>query len=426
MKKTLFLIYWCLSGIFAFAQNNLSLADALAEALENNFQVQIQADQNRLAALSNSWGEAGRWPTIAFRIATDVSRAPGTFRISNNSVSAGPVLNWTLFDGFRVVTTKEQLALIETLTEGNGAVVIENTLQSVILAYYQVLIAEKQATTLEEVLGYSNERLRFQELRNEVGTSGRFELLQFRQSAATDSANLIRQRAAVFSAYQTLNLVMGADPEMHYSLTDSLPSAFEPLSYPVLKDKMLSSNRTLHNQLVQLQLREKEMQLSRADLYPTLALTSSASYALGVSKLSDGRSLNQNNFQSAIGLGLNFNLSDGGRVRRAIQEAGINQEISQLTKGEIELTLLTNLRTLTQNYEAMRLVLSLNQQNVLTGKDNFFLAGERYNAGLITALDYRNIQVQYLNTQLEMLQTVWTLNNLETEIIRLIGGMILE
>ncbi|MBL4705861.1 MAG: hypothetical protein JKY54_15150, partial [Flavobacteriales bacterium] len=64
MKRFLLLGLIIVLSNSVFGQNQITLQDAINVALQNNYQIQItqlQADQNKIY---NTWGEAGRYPSV--------------------------------------------------------------------------------------------------------------------------------------------------------------------------------------------------------------------------------------------------------------------------------------------------------------------------------------------------------------------------
>jgi outer membrane protein TolC len=57
---------------------------------------------------------------------------------------------------------------------------------------------------------------------------------------------------------------------------------------------------------------------------------------------------------------------------------------------------------------------------------NLELADERFQTGTINSFDFRQIQVNYLNTALNNLQARFDLLDSETELLRLTGGILNE
>jgi len=137
-------------GLPLHSQDPLSLSLALEKALKNNYGIILSTGDTEIAAINNSWGTAGRIPTVGF----DASSS-NSYDLSGNTLtnrlSLGLGMNWVLFDGFRVSLTKEKLEELEKLSEGNLAVVVENTIENVILYYYNVLLQHERLKVLEKV-----------------------------------------------------------------------------------------------------------------------------------------------------------------------------------------------------------------------------------------------------------------------------------
>ena len=93
---------------------------------------------------------------------------------------------------------------------------------------------------------------------------------------------------------------------------------------------------------------------------------------------------------------------------------------------ELEQSLQNELFVTYDNYEARRRIYNLQAQNVQNARLNLDLANERFQSGLINTFDFRQIQLQYLNAHIARLQALRDLNSSETELIRLIGGLVRE
>ncbi len=56
---------------------------------------------------------------------------------------------------------KDKFELIEHLSEGNAAVVVESKIQAVVLAYYQTLLNREKLETIERVKKLSRDRFNY-------------------------------------------------------------------------------------------------------------------------------------------------------------------------------------------------------------------------------------------------------------------------
>ena len=126
------------------SQTTLSLDRAIIIGLENNFQIRISQEQYNIAELNNKWGTVGRFPSIGLGVSS-VNRYDNTpmFDTSafeydrgdqySNSLTPYANLQWLLFDGLSVNMNKKKLDMLESYSLGYSTIVVENTIQAIIL-----------------------------------------------------------------------------------------------------------------------------------------------------------------------------------------------------------------------------------------------------------------------------------------------------
>lgn len=436
MKSIYFSLIYLLGLSSLLAQEPLSMSEAVGRGLNNNYAIQIAALDQAVASNNNDWGAAGRWPTLSFSLPGTFNRSqnPGSFLAGRQNLNGNLALDWVLFDGFAIQANKARFALLEEQSAGNAAVIIENNVQAIVLAYQNVLLAESQLSVLEEVLESSKEREAYESYRKDLGTGSSFELLQFQTAVLTDSTNVISQLLNVRNARRNLNLLMGDAPDKVFAFTDSLATNYQMYDLADLESRMLESNNSLQNQYLNQRLRAEDTRLAKAALYPTVGINANANYSYGVVNLRNRDPDTQvempiipnqvSAFDYTAGFTIRFNLYNGGNVKRQIENAQINQEIALLQKDELALNLKNELSVQFDNYRARRELLALQSENQRLAQANLDMASERFSNGLINSLDYRTIQLQYLNAQLGRLTALRDIKESETEIIRLIGGLI--
>jgi len=436
-RRLLFFLCLSLPG-WLLAQPPLSLGDAIAVGLRNNYQIRIADLNQRVAEENNTWGNAGALPRLDLNVNGRFFRTqnPASFFAGNENISPGLSLNWTLFDGFAMFASKERFELLEEQSAGNAAVVVENSIRGITLAYYDALVAQEQVDVLQEVLDNSKERLEYEQFRLELGSTSTFDLLQFENAVITDSTNLLTQQLTLRNNMRNLLLLMQEPLNKEYRLTDTLNTDFEPYSLVDLERRMLASNNNLQNQYLVQQIRRQETRQVQALYYPTLSVGANASASQGTTLFAARDSTNPEAPPTRVPVDwatdysfsftLSFNLFDGFNRQRQVQLAEINEAIASMETRELEQSLQNELFVTYDNYEARRRIYNLQAQNVQNARLNLDLANERFQSGLINTFDFRQIQLQYLNAQIARLQALRDLNSSETELIRLIGGLVRE
>ena len=259
MKHLIYIIAILFSTGQTKGQDNaLSLSTALEEALENNYGLIISRSNVNVAAINNNWGNAGRYPTVGFD-ASDNNSYDLSSKTYTGRISAGIGLNWVLFDGFRVNFTKTKLENLELLSEGMLGVMIESTVEDIILGYYNVLLQQEQLKVLETVMELSDDRYQYELKRKSLGGSVTYNVLQAQNVYLTDKANFMNQEVMVRNAIRSLNFLMGDEPAKNWIFNEPFEADTSEYTLSDLLSKMKSNNQTLKNQYTNLQLQKKEI-----------------------------------------------------------------------------------------------------------------------------------------------------------------------
>lgn len=435
-KVSLLALFFFLSVNLMFAQDtlSLSLSDAINIALEQNYQIRISGEQIKIAQNNNSQAAAGRYPSVNFTAiqnnAFDNSESltvPDTRnKLFLNGITPAISAEWTLFDGFRVNITKKNLEALEEYSQGNSALVVENTVQSIILAYYNVLLQREKLLVLEEVKILSRDRFRYEETRKEFGTAVSFDVLQANDAYLSDSVNYLQQELSLQNATLLLKLLMALDESVKFDLTDNFVVNISSYDIDTLKTRMLKNNRVLMNQYINQRILENSGELAKSQVYPGLYFGAGADYSNNRLKY-EGQSASTNySFGYYASFTLNFNIYNGGATKRAIQNAFINQDIGLITISEVRKTLTNQLLTQYDLYEIRKKLLSAaNASQESTGL-NLKIAEEKFKSGTINSFNFRDIQLRYINASIRRLESIYNMIDTETELLRLTGGIVSE
>lgn len=417
------------------AQTKLSLQKAIELGLENNYQLKI-ADQNvKLAELSNNWGSVGALPSLKFGL-NSINRydqnkrntipvTPETKQFTN-TVTPNVTLNWLLFNGMGVQINKQKLALLEDFSEGNQSLVVENTLQSIIMAYYNLLLQNEKLDVMKKVKKLSFDRYQIMEEKKELGSVVSFDLLQAKSEYYSDSTNFLLQRMNVLSSSMNLNLLMAENQDVVYKLTDSLLIQFPEYQLESLLLSLKSDNKTLRNQYINHEILKKNVRSAKSNIYPTVALNAGSDYGKSYYNVVDAYKYDGNNFDYYANFSLSFNLFNGGQTKRAIQEAKINETIGMLSISEMELSMSNLLKTQFLLYQNRKQLYQVALVNYELSELNMSLAKERFSRGSINSFNYRDIQLVYLNAAYQKLNALFDVLDTHTELLRITGGIVRE
>lgn len=427
--------------VFKITNSTLTLQEAIAQSLKNNYGILIERERINQATLNNNWGETGRFPTInlLFQQNNGVNNIdnPASFlsgNVINNSIQPALNVNWVIFNGFRTKIAKHRLEQLQEESEGNAEIIIQNAIQAVILGYYRVILEKERIDVLKKVLNYSRDRNKYSDVQVELGTATTAETLLTKTNFLTDSINLINQELVYRNAVRDLNVLMGEkEIEKTYEINEKLQAPAQTYKFEDLEKQMIEANPDLNRLLISQAILHDATLLNNAAIIPQLSLSAGNSYNYNRQDLSQAtfssnqspptEPINAKTTNYFLNFNLTFTLFNGGQLKRAVQRAKISENIGNLTIDQNKLTLSRDLARAFDLYNVRRNLLSLSVESKNVSEQNLQILEERYNSGLINSFDYRQIQNAFQNAAFNELQAIYNLIDANTTLIRLTGGL---
>ncbi|MCK4889665.1 MAG: TolC family protein, partial [Candidatus Aminicenantes bacterium] len=333
-------------------------------------------------------------------------------------------LRWTLFSGFSISITKKKFELLNNLSEGNSAVIVENTIQGIILSYYKVLLEKEKVKVLSELKKLSGDRMNYVNIKKELGAISTYEALQSKIAFLNDSAGLAAQQINYRNAKRSLNLVLGEGTEKEYKPTDQFSVEMENYELSDLRNKMLSNNKTLKNQYINLQILKRDLSLSKSPLFPSVSLNGGINGSRAGFKYSGIPEIVSKSYDYYVNMSINWTLFNGGKVKTAIKNAKISEKIGNLKLDEMKFILDNTLLSLYETYNLRKELLRLADESLKSASLNLKISFDKYKSGSINSFNYRDVQLMYLNAALSKLQAIFNIIDSRSELMRITGGMI--
>jgi len=446
MGRSFFFTLFVFPLSFATAQGDLSLSDAIRKGLAQNYDIQIEERIIDIAENTNSWGEAGRYPSLNLTFDqkntwTDIDN-PASFlggTVQNNTLEPGVGINWVLFDGFGVSLTKNQLEQLQEESQGNAKIVVSNTIQAIILGYYTADLEKERLDVFRINLNLSRDKYEYLKIKKSFGAAVTSDLLLEEGNYLTDSTNYINQQLRYRNSLRDLNFLMGEeDPETVYELIDELGIETFDYELEILRSKMESDNVDLKKMYVSQAILKYETRLSRAGRSATVSFSGGYLHNRNRQDLSGAVFSGENppppppdpitakNTTYYANFGLTFNLFNGGRINRAIQNAMIQEDIGNLNIDRMKLSLNKDLNAAYDQYTIRRQLYGINQRNRQAARLNLDISQEKYRNGTINSFDFRTVQNRLLVAALTELQSLYDLVESNINLMRLTGGILEE
>lgn len=412
----------------AQSQQPLSIEIAVARALQNNLGIRMAQQQAEISDVGNTWGAAGALPQIGLsatgsNAVSDQSQNPTSFiqeKLESESINVGGQLNWMLFDGLGMFANKRALERLVEQADGQAALVIEQTVAATMLAYNGVLVQKALSEVLLSAMDVSRARLQWMEARKANGAATTFDRLQLENALLTDSLAWWQQQANIEQATIALNRLMGESAAMDWEWLSSLEVPDAMNDFEALRARALSSATVIQNALISLSIAETGVQQAQARQSPTLSLNASQNEQTSRFEAGDlsGEGASKN---LAASLALNFNLFNGGATRRAIQQAKIQVALAEMQVMEERREVERLLQDALSRWQASARAHSISAQLAANSLLALEIARERFSTGAINSLEFRDIQMQRMNSEQQQVQALYAWQAADIELRRLSG-----
>lgn len=418
-----------------FGQNTLSLMDAIKIGMLENYDIQISEKNQNISKINNNWANAGGLPSINLsakkeEALSDQSNNPASFiqeKLRSSAINGNANVSWTLFNGFAIRANKEKLNNLEEISNNNATLTIENTIQGIILQYYNCVLQKKRLELLQKVVALAKNRLEYEQTKYEIGVSSKIDLLQIENAMLTDSANIILQKLNYSNAIKNLNLTLATNVETNWILTDEMDTEIKLFNYEDLKTSTLANNTNIKNQYYNIQLSKQDIKLAMSPFYPVISVNSGAAYNESTYDIGDLSNTMDNTGESInyfANFSVNFRIFDGGKLYQNLRSLKIQKEINDLQLEKIQKEVLYQLSLTNDKYNSLITTYSLNQKAFKIAETNYGLATDQQNMGVINSFMLRDIEIAYISSGISAQQAAYNLMESKVSLLKITGGII--
>ncbi len=425
LKQSLILLFLS-CGTSAWAQERLTLEDAVERALKHNFDIRITRLGAEQAAANNTAGNAGMLPNInvtggvtAGSANTNIEFADGRVQEVNNAASlsynANAGLSWTLFDGGRMFIIKKQLNELEALEQSRLKEQVQYIVSQTIQAYAQVVLQHQQGIAIDTGLALAQTRMTLTQLQYETGASAKVDYLQARVDYNSRRSDSLNQQAALNAAFANLNVLMGEEALEEYNVDDSLElnTNLEPTD----KDRLKEVNPSLDIARRNAYISELNARVARTFHWPTLALNGGYNYSRTQSQA--GFALFNQSTGPQGGLTLNLPIFNGGNINRQAKVASLQAMRDDLLYSKQTTELSRRYRVAWRNYEVSVAAYRLELDNLKDAKENADIQRARFKVGIATTLETREAENGYVQALVRLYTAAYNVKVNETVVLEL-------
>lgn len=434
MKKLhlpiLFLI--CFGFLAKGQPATMSLEEAVATGLKNNYSILIASNDTKVASNNNTAGNAGFLPSLNLNsglrqnvISTNTEDQTGATNENSNqqtkTMTMGASLDWTLFNGMGMFIKKERLGSLEILQQTAERATIENTVSEIITAYFAIVQLNNSIQVMQDAIDFSRSRYELTRKKLEIGTSSELAFMKSSADLNADSASYLRQKAALVNAKTRLNTLLVMDPTSDFNVTSSIQ--FDKiLEYNLLKESLTNANSQVSLARQSADLALIDYRLTHAPKYPQLDFFTDYNYTR--SNYNWGSTAKNQTNGPVFGLNLSIPVFDGFNKRRVSGNARIEAESSKLA---YEQTVKNTEGLLWQYYNEYRnnlKLVALETANLAVARHTTKISFEKYRIGDMSDFELREIQLTELESENSLLVAQFQAKKSETELLRLSGKLI--
>jgi outer membrane protein TolC len=425
LRITLIVVLLCANSA-CFGQQPLRLNDAINIALKNSFDIEVAKNNVQINSINNNYGVAGGLPVVT-GTGSDVERITDVNQklsdgehISRSGVVAnganlsvdGSIL---LYNGMRVVATKNRLEELEKQNQEYLNATIENTIATVMTQYYDVVRQQSYMSTLDTSIAVGKQRVDIVKTQLSVGLANNADLFQ----SQLDLNALIQakqvQQLAIDQAKTTLLTTLTLKPDSNIAIEDTIIIDSTIMLQDVMNNVYKSPDVVAASMQVTInQLLEKE---TAAQRYPSVYASTGYTYAR--SKTAAGNILLNQSYGPYIGVNLSVPIYNGSIYKRQQQVAAINTKNAQLQQ---DILVRDNTSNAVKNYETYQKALQqlqLQRESYELAKKLLNLVIMKFQLRVATIVDVKNAQESFANAGFLLVNMSYAAKAAEIEMKRL-------
>ena len=432
LKKIIFVFMsFCMTSIAA--QKLVSVSEAIELALENNYGIKIISNNKEIAKNNAGVLNSGYLPTVTSSSGATFNRdnleaefANGESTALNGAKSsrynASINLNYTLFDGLGRYYDYKRLKETYKLSELQARETIENTIAQLYVVYYNVAQVTENVTVLEKTLTISKDRITRANYQFEYGQGTMLNVLNAQVDINNDSINLINAKQLLVNTKRDLNVVLGNVISSEFRVDTTIDFKLN-IDQNDLANKVKSNNVNLLQLDKNIMINTFIVKANKSGYLPSLGLTGSYGWNKGNNNAASFVAVSTNTGLSG-GLSLSWNLFDGGATATRVSNAKIELENRSLEKESMVIDIERNFNNAWDDYQNKLTIFQVQENNIITSTNNFNRTQEKYKLGQATSIEFRQAQLNLINSELNRNQAKYAAKIAELTVLQLSGELL--
>lgn len=442
MKRKLFLalVLFVVASRVVVAQEEISLEQVISLALEKNYDVQLVRKNAEAAETDNNYAWGAFLPQVNATGSVLRTKNDQEIRVRNRNtdeidtikgptvsknISAAAQVQWTLFDGTRMFSTRERISVLAQQGQVALKDQMTNTIADIITNYYDIVRQKQQLKAIQEQMSVSEERVKLAERKLQVGTGIKPELLQARVDFNAQRTQALQQESIIAQLKQQLNALVGLQLPSVYEVADTIVIDLK-LDPEILAPNIENSNFALQAGRQNVRIANLSLRERRAEYLPFLAFSGAYAY----SKTDNTKLINPFGtfFSRSNGYNYGFTVTmpilNGFNTRRLNQQARIEVDRQTLLYSQLKTNVEVGLKNAYVSYDNAKKILLIEEETIGLAKENVSIALESFKRGVTTFIELRTAQQSLADAYNRLITARYNAKVAETELLRISGVLL--
>ncbi|MEO6550086.1 MAG: TolC family protein [Ferruginibacter sp.] len=427
MTKPIAYFFLLLMSFAGKAQDSLSMQDAVNIALKNSLDIQLSNNNVEARTILNNIGVAGGLPLITASVNDNeqISSINQKFNTGDSSISRNAAatnalssnigVSMLLYNGNRVMATKNRLAQLEKQSQELLNSQVQSIISSVMTGYYDIVRQQSYLKTIERSIEASRQQLEIVQTRQKAGLANNADLFQAQIDLNALLQAQMSQQVVISQSKTELLRLLTLRPDSVISVKDT-----------ILVDKTVNLDQVLNSihqnpDIIaagdQVRINELIVKETAALRYPSLR--ANTGYNFSRNQAAAGQfSLNQN-YGPSIGFTIGVPIYNGSVYKRQQRVAEIDVRNAELDRKVLIRDYSAQVVKAYQSYASTLTQLETEQQNYTLSGRLLELVLQRFRLREATIVEVRNAQQSFEESGYRLVNLNFAAKSSEIELKRL-------
>ncbi|MFT3947157.1 MAG: TolC family protein [Agriterribacter sp.] len=431
-----FITVFVFCSSIARSQQLVTVEEAIAAALKNNFDILLAENDSAAAAINKKYIYGGFLPTVNGTVgrAQTISAQKQEFDgrdnvegkgIRSTNLNAAINLNLVLFDGLKMFATRDRINELYALGSINLKNQVVNSTAAVINAYYIIVRQKQQLKAIDEQMSINEERVKLADRKLSVGLGTKPELLQAKVDLNAQKATRLQQQSIMAQSKEQLNQLTGMQLPEPFEVSDSIPIN-DDMTIENIQNNIQSTSPTILQAIKNVDISRIILKEVRATRWPTISFGSAYNFTQvnNVNNINPFASIFSQNKGFNYGFTASIPILNYLNVNRNIKQAQLDVAYQEIALKQQKNAVDVLVKAGFYNYQYQVSLLKLEEDNIELAKENVSIALERFKLGVSTFLELREAQKSLEDAYDRLIAARYNTKLAETELLRLKGDLV--